>query len=349
VSHAAFVVRTMHASGPRDVGRSLDALHQEMVHSADGLPYVRLTVLNVVAACIDDHDAELATNVLTSIGARHPARVIVIHAHPNDDEESIEADVSLQRTSLGKHDVYTEVMRLEVHGEPAYHLTSIVQPLLIPDIPTDLWVVGSPRLVQAFSDDAVSLCDRIILDSGAFQSPAVTLRRIATEYEHRRGRLTIGDIAWERTRPWRELIAQAFDPPAARAWLQRVRSLRIDSLGDRPSAQAWLLAGWIAARMGWARGAEPIVMGAVPEPLESSGPVCLVSMSLAAEDDIRMLEVETLEGALSIVSDVTGGHVRRTMPYRVPDLVTVMARLMDEARDDPLYPEAVTRAAALAR
>ena len=96
-------------------------------------------------------------------------------------------------------------------------------------------------------------------------------------------------------------------------------------------------------------GAEPIGMGSIPAPPDESGGLRLVSMSLAHDGDVRMLELETLEGALSIVSDVTGGHVRRTMPYRVPDLVTVMARLMDEAREDRVYPEAVTRAASIAR
>ena len=208
----ASVVRTAHASGLHGLERSLDALHTEMLRSAaDDAGRVRLSVLNLVAACVDDADAELATRVLTAIGASHPARAIVIHAHPDADQVSIEADVSLQRTSVGDHEVYTELMQLVVNGEPAFHLASIVTPLLIPDIPTDLWVVGAPRLAQAFSDDAIALTHRTIVDSGAYADPAVPLRQIADELARRGGRLVIGDIAWERTRVWRQLIGQAFD------------------------------------------------------------------------------------------------------------------------------------------
>ncbi len=347
MSSTASVVRTTHASGLHSVERSLEALHTEMLRSAaDDAGQVRLCVLNFVAACIEDSDAELATRVLTSIGARHPARVIVVRAHPEAGDSAIEADVSLQRTAIGAHEIYTELMRLDVRGEPAFHLSSIVTPLLVPDIPSDLWVVGSPRLVQAFSDDAVALCDRIILDSGAYPDPREPLGLIAAEFARRGDELVIGDIAWEGIRVWRELIAQAFDAPGAAGWLAHVRELRIASSGNHAPAQAWLLAGWMASRLGWERGAEPVSMRVEGDP---NAPAVLrtVTLRLSRDGDDRTLKLEAQGGALCVMSEVGGHTVTRTVPHEEPDMIHLMSQLMDESREDRIYPASVQRAAAL--
>jgi glucose-6-phosphate dehydrogenase assembly protein OpcA len=347
VIQSASVVRTTHASGLHGVERSLGALHDEMLRSAaDDAGRVRLSVLNLVAACIDDDAAAVATQVVKAIGARHPARVIVIRAHPDALDESIEADVSLQRTSIGDREVYTELMHLVVKGEPAFHLSSVVTPLLIPDIPTDLWVVGAPRLVQAFSDDAVALCDRIILDSGAYTDPADPLTRIAAEFQQRGSGLMIGDFAWERTRTWRELTAQAFDLPGAAQWLSSVRDLHIEISGDHVPSQAWLFAGWMASRLQWPRHAEPVRVE-VREGGSDGAMLRKVTIALSRGTDDRSVVLESHGGVVRVASDIGGSEVTRTVPCNDPDVVHLMSRLMDESRQDRVYPEAVQRAAAL--
>jgi glucose-6-phosphate dehydrogenase assembly protein OpcA len=350
VGRSGAVVGMAHASGLHGVERSLDALHDEMLRSAaDDAGHVRLSVLNVVAACVDDRAAELAIDVLTSIGARHPARVIVIRAYPDAADTAIEADVSLQRTPVGGHDVYTELMHLTVKGEPSFHLSSIVAPLLIPEIPTDLWVVGAPRLVQAFSDDAVTLCDRIILDSGAYPSPAEPLGRIAAEFERRGSSLMIGDFAWERTRIWRELIAQAFEVPGAVQWLAHVRELRLEVSGDHVPAQGWLLAGWFASRLRWQQGAEPVSVHTLDDGDGGEAVLRSVRIRLSRGSVERAVALVVHRELLRVSSDLGGVEVSRTVPHSEPSVTSLMSRLMDESREDPIYPEAVTRAVALIR
>src|SRR5207302_1227941 len=80
----------------------------------------------------------------------------------------------------------------------------------------------TPRLIQAFRADAVAMCDRVILDTGAYDDAAETLQMIAREFDVHGASLSLNDIAWQRTRPWREAVAIAFDGPDVRPWLHRV-------------------------------------------------------------------------------------------------------------------------------
>lgn len=313
--------------------------------SADDSGRVRLSVLNLVAACIDDADAELAAAVLSAIGTRHPARAIVVRADPDSAEASIEADVSLQRTSAGDHEVYTEVIRLTVTGEPAFHLASVVTPLLVPDIPIDLWVVGAPRLVQAFSDDAIALTDRIILDSGAYPDPAQPLGVIAAEFSRRGQSLMVGDIAWERTRAWREVIAQAFDAPSKLRALSEIHEVRIDSTGDHTPAQAWLVAGWLAAQLRWPEHEEPLSFHVSGHGSEAA--LCNVTFRFGAGASGSTLSIESSDSVLRVTSDAEGATLTRVLAHETPDILALLSRLLDESREDRIYPRSVIRAAAL--
>jgi glucose-6-phosphate dehydrogenase assembly protein OpcA len=343
------VVTTTHASGLQACERSLDLIHEEMLRSAaDDAGQVRLSVLNVVAGCIADSDADLAAETLGAIGARHPARVIVVRAHPETQEEAIEADVSLQRTAVGDYDVYTEMMRLVVKGQPAFHLASIVTPLLIPDIPTDLWVVGAPRLAQAFSDDAVAMCDRIIVDSSAYPEPAEPLHLIAAEIA-RRGEeaISLADIGWERTRMWRELVAQAFDA-ASVDWLRHRGSVRMECEGDTVPGQAWLLAGWFASRLNWPKGAEPVTIDLKPRD-DGERRLCRLAIHIERHQAQCDVTVGSHDGVVDVSSDAGGSTVHRTVPDRPLDMTSLISRLLDDSRVDRVYPQAVTRAAMLAK
>src|SRR5262249_45125879 len=60
-------------------------------------------------------------------------------------------------------------------------------------------------------------------------------------------------INWERLTLWRELTAQFFDGPTLRPYLDRIRRVTIEFVQNGPAnrAQALLVAGWLASRLGW--------------------------------------------------------------------------------------------------
>jgi hypothetical protein len=68
--------------------------------------------------------------------------------------------------------------------------------------------------------------------------------------------VAISDFNFTRFSPWRELVAQFFDPPEHRAYLSGVEHVTIEyAAGEEDSpantAQAYLFAGWLASRLGW--------------------------------------------------------------------------------------------------
>ena len=345
------IVETVHASDWHEVEGSIDSLHSHTLRSAaDDIGRVRLAVLNIVAGCSDRAGDELATKVVTALGEDHPARAIVILANP-DAEPAVEADVSLLRKSVGEYEVYTELIHLAINGGLALHLASVVTPLLVPDIPVDLWVVGAARLAQAFSEDAIELCSRIIVDSGAYPDARNTLQLLASQVNRDDLALVVADIAWERMRIWRELTAQAFDPPGARPLLWRITDVDLRSAGTAPSAQVWLLAGWLASRLNWRDDGVTHRLSADAKPVPGIAPGDLVYARYVARDGDRLARfaIARHEDAVHVSFEIDGTSVERTLPYREPDLVELLARLMDEAREDTIYPAALTRAATLAR
>ena len=350
---AAPRLRYRHASGLHAVARELHALHRELlVSSGEAEGHVRTSVTNLVAACTDPEQAERAEAALLSIGAEHPARALVILAQPEAPPQ-LEADVSLHAAGDGSH-ATTELVRLDVSGEPAYHLTGIVTPLLIPDMPTYLWVLGSPPLRQAFSEDAVSLTDRIIIDSGAYADAAATLRLISEHMRRFGDALGLADLAWERTLPWRQQLAQAFDAAAARPWLRRITTLTIRCAGTRVPADPWLLAGWMGSALGWKSTAGPRIdvtaTGAPDSADVAEG--SLLEVHVEADGDGGHAAVGLLRRGSSLQASVDiDGTLRsaRSVTTAQTDEAGLISRLMSDPGDEQIYHGAITAAVAMVR
>ena len=341
---AASTQRHTHASGLHAVAAALDSLHRDVLRTSGAeSSHVRLSVLNFVAACADSALIPSTVETVLQVAARHPARAIVIHADPNG-APGIESDIALRRSDNGS---YTELVQLEVGGDPAYHLSSIVQPLLIPDIPVHLWLVGAPPLTQAFNHDAVSLCQLIVLDTAAYTDAAAALREVSRQLGVHGDALRLGDLAWERLRPWREAIANAFNGPAVRPWLQRIVGVDIVSSGGRPGVEAWLIAGWLASRLHWPEhgGVEP-QFAAIPHQSVPPGGLVRLRVRGGATRHTARVEVERRSDVLQVLIDVDAGVVASSATTLPPWTdAPLIARLMAEEGDDHVYRAAVLRAA----
>ncbi|MEO8899390.1 MAG: glucose-6-phosphate dehydrogenase assembly protein OpcA [Candidatus Dormibacter sp.] len=341
-----------HASGLHAVNRALNDMHHEMLRvggESEGA-VVRLAVLNLVAASVDVDSADLAIRALGRLGAKHPVRAIIVIADP-DGTSQMEADVSLQCSAVDSAQVCAEQVRMVVGGEAAYHLASVVTPLLVPDIPTYLWLVGSPPLQQAFGQDAVAICERLIVDSGAYDDDAGALRLLADELEVVGDALAVSDIAWERTRTWRQLIAQSFDGQAMRRFLHGVTRVQVECSGDRVSAQAWLLAGWMASRLGWEAASDQPRVVTTSRPVEDvpASNLAQVTLQCTARGQSALVTVKRRGAALCGVIDVEGGiHAERAVPVSDVDSVDMVGSLLESSAEDPVYRAALRKAADLA-
>lgn len=343
-------LRVAHASGLHSVNRVLNEMHQEMLRVGGGLDRgaVRLCVLNLVAACVDPGSAELAAQAVGRLGAKHPARAIVLLADPAAPEQ-LEADLSLQCSAVDPGQVCAELVRLVVGGEAAYHLASVVTPLLVPDIKTYLWLVGSPPLAQAFGQDAIAICEGLIVDSGAYDDRTGTLQTLADELESVGDAVSLSDIAWERGRIWRELIAQSFEGERVRAFLRGITRVDVECAGDRVTAQAWLVAGWLASRLGWTGADRRRVMAASRQFDAVAGrDLARVALHCSVDEHSALITLERRGMALHSVIDVDGGiSAERTVPVNDLDVVDLVGSLLENDGDDPVYRASLRSAAEL--
>ena len=133
--------------------------------------------------------------------------------------------------------ICSEVIALELHGTRAKAPASIVQPLLISDLPVFLRWRGEPPWGSPELDQIVGVTDRLIVDSTEWDDLPYPYRRLAELFE----RTAVSDIAWSRTSRWRALLASLWPDIADVAHDPRARARR---------RRRCLLAGWLRSRLG---------------------------------------------------------------------------------------------------
>ncbi|MFL5925800.1 MAG: glucose-6-phosphate dehydrogenase assembly protein OpcA [Gaiellaceae bacterium] len=173
-----------------------------------------------------------AEETLAGMGERHPSRTILLVPRPDAGEDRLDALVSLRCFPVGQRAICGEVIELELRGKRAGAPASIVQPLLIADLPVFCrWrgqpVFGSTELVQM-----VDVVDRLIVDSEEWDE--LRYHELAQVFE----RTAVSDIAWRRTESWRFELA--------RYWPE-IRDQEIEL--DGPRAETALLRAWLSVRL----------------------------------------------------------------------------------------------------
>jgi len=243
--------------------RSIDALERELArlrraavaHARErGQTLGRASVLNLVVYSEREVHARRAARTVADLALRHPSRAIVLLG--DRDRDGVVASVQLHchvPQSDGAQPVLYEQILARVRGDFDERVASVVIPLLVPDLPVFLWWTGTPPSEARHLNDLVTLADRFIIDSADFARPDHTLPEIARLARHR---VAITDLNWARLTHWRELIAQFFDVPAWRPFLDGITGIRVgfavdmDGRDIHPS-QALLLLGWLSSRLGW--------------------------------------------------------------------------------------------------
>jgi glucose-6-phosphate dehydrogenase assembly protein OpcA len=242
---------------------SIDALERELArlrraavaHALErGQTLARASVLNLVVYSEREVHARRAARTVADLALRHPSRAIILLG--DRDRDGVVASAQLHchvPQSDGAQPVLYEQILARVRGDFDERIASVVIPLLVPDLPVFLWWTGTPPSDARHLDDLVTLADRFIIDSADFARPDHTLPEVARLARHR---VAITDLNWARLTHWRELVAQFFDVPAWRPFLDGITGVRagfaVDMDGrDIHPSQALLLLGWLSSRLGW--------------------------------------------------------------------------------------------------
>jgi hypothetical protein len=219
-----------------DVDRAIGQLRAATV-TENGQPSLRTSVMTHIA-WVPEGWVDPARAALSGMAERHPSRAILLLPEPNAGADGIDATVSLECYAVPGVDreICSEVIELRLRGLRAKAPASIVEPLLISDLPVFLRWRGEPPWGAQELDQLVGVTDRLIVDSTEWDDLPFPYRNLAELF----GRTAVSDIAWARTSRWRTLLASLW-PDVASVGVIRVTGT---------TAQALLIAGWLRSRLG---------------------------------------------------------------------------------------------------
>lgn len=327
---------------------------------------MRACTLNLVVACPDRADVAEATRVLAGVSEQHPGRAVVLSSESAGPAAGgptgLEAFVSTHchRTTGGKQ-VCSEQVTLEATGpEAAELLPETVLQLLVGDVPVYVWW-RRPTLGGGLFERLTRVADRVVADSALLGEPGPGLGGLAALASDDAKRSGVGDLAWVRLEPWRELVASLFDSASTRGYLDALTAVRVRAgvapgVRGAPVAGVYL-AGWLASRLGWRHAGGPRYA-------TSAGRAVDVGLEAAAEARPGAVESIRLEapGAVFALEAVRGSelgvHVEVEMEASCPvprthrlsrlDETALLCGEIERVGDDPVFESALALAAELA-
>jgi glucose-6-phosphate dehydrogenase assembly protein OpcA len=225
-------------TNPDAIEAALRELLRERYAADQGLAPAR--VLNLIVVVDRSWKGEIA-NRLERVGRYHASRTILCAVE--DGRETLDAFAVMSYDERGGIGVVREQVEIDMGPEHLTALATIVDPVVIAEIPTVLW---SPHGHEEAVEALAGMTDVMLVDSDDAPAPAAALERAEEELRSAYG----VDLAWLRTTPWRERLAASFEPPGRRAMLASLDGFTVRHHANS-TASALLLAGWISSRLGW--------------------------------------------------------------------------------------------------
>jgi glucose-6-phosphate dehydrogenase assembly protein OpcA len=211
-------------------------------HSENG-GLVPARALNMIVFVDREWSGEIA-NRLRGVGRYHASRLVVLSHEPSRKQLDARVTIASEgNPKPGELALLRETVVVELGDRHLDDLLTIVDPLVVTDLPTVLWSPhGHPEALHPL----LSFAQAVLLDSIDEPECATAIDRAHELSE----RAYVVDLAWLRSTPWRERIAATFDPAPMRAELSDISSVAITHHPESRVA-AMLLIGWLASRLGW--------------------------------------------------------------------------------------------------
>ena len=218
----------------------------------------RACVLNLIVYATARDDRKEINGLLDEVFTSTPSRALILVADAEATEPDLKAAVATrcQATPRGATQICGEQVTLEASGPALDAITSAIGPLLVPDVPVFLWWKDIPHYEDKLFNRLVEMSDRVVIDSLYFDHPHEDLLRLAEIIRQHPQFMRASDLNWGRLTSWRTLIASFWDVPDYRPYLDRIERVRVEFnpprvAPNRIAAQALLIVGWLASRLGW--------------------------------------------------------------------------------------------------
>jgi glucose-6-phosphate dehydrogenase assembly protein OpcA len=218
------------------VARALSQLRLD-ADARDGVPALRTSVMTHIAWVPLDW-LETALTTLDGLADRHPSRTILLVPDADAATSGIDAEVALRRFDVAglSRDVATEVVLLRLRGDRVLAPASIVEPLLVSDLPVFLRWRGEPSFGSDELEQLVGVADRMVVDSREWRHVPRAFAKLLPVTQ----RTAVSDLSWRRIEPWRRVLAKLWPG------IGEIEELRVRG----PKPDAYLLSGWLRGRLG---------------------------------------------------------------------------------------------------
>jgi glucose-6-phosphate dehydrogenase assembly protein OpcA len=236
---------------------------QDLTTEMDGAPgrhiAARTSVMNLIVIARRPELAERGAATIQALTGRHPSRTVVVQSADPDGPSWLEARVEAH-CILPREDApetCAETIHLTAGGEAGRHLSAIVAPLIIHDLPVTVWWPGEPPFGSRAAYDLLSGSDRLVVDASTWTGDGLErLREMAGLLDETR--LAISDFALIRQSRWREAIASIFDDPEFLPYLRSLRRIAVTyathdesgAPGSTNIVKPIYHVAWLASRVG---------------------------------------------------------------------------------------------------
>ena len=317
----------------------------------DGHPATRNSVLNLVVFTQRPATANAVAGALDGLCRGHPARMILLVADHQGDQPGMSAAINLSvyRDHQRWGPNTNEQVTIEAAGTAVSSLPGVVLSLLAANLPVFTWWADAPSTDLSLFERLASFSDRVIVDSAEFEQVGTHFQLLARISRSREYRAAVSDLNWQRSAPWRELSAQFFDPVALQPYLAGISEIVLEYAGTEADgrtvgipnpAQALLLVGWAASKLGWtvvpgqqkqsggkyhlalrSRAGAPIAIEIRPRAVTEKHKPALITSPLQAEEAPQPVSPawmvsQTVAGALSTVT-ITSSHAGHTAAFSI--------------------------------
>lgn len=217
----------------------------------------RSSVMNLVVVAGRGEVGERAAAVVEGLSGRHPSRTLIVSPADPDGPAWVDAQIQAHCVlpSDSAPETCSELVYLTCGGESGQHMSGLVAPLLIHDLPVTVWWPGEPHFESRSSDELLTMADRVLVDGSGWSGDG--LQRLGTMCAlPKRYRVEVSDFALLRQVRWREAIASTFDRPALLPYLGHLDRIEVRyAAADGAPAAANVVrplyhVAWLAARLG---------------------------------------------------------------------------------------------------
>ncbi len=305
----------------------------------------RTSVMNLVVIARQPELGERAAEIISRLTGRHPSRTLIVQSAdpegPSWLDARIQAHCVLPRADAPE--TCSELIFLTAGGETGRHLSALVAPLLIHDLPVTVWWPGEPPLGRAPANELLGATDRLVVDGSTWSGDGLARLRQLASLCDRFERVSVRDFALARQSRWREAIATIFDLPEFLPYLASVRRVSVayaaggetGAPGTTNVVKPLYHVAWLASRLG---------LGVVAPlaPVEPRGTAAPRLRPGEKPPPHRGLAARLSRGTSSSSSEV--GVVIRPLASSMPPGTTLRVEILAERRGSELRADVTAEA-----